>query len=86
MPHGRGNEIVNVGTGFGLSLTELLAQMEDLVGVKADVLRLPARTFDVERNVLDVDRLTKLTGLVPMSVRDGLELTLAADLASRAAT
>jgi UDP-glucose 4-epimerase len=80
----RGYQIVNVGTGFGLSLSDLLAMLEDLLGVKASVTRLPSRPYDVERNVLDIGRLTGLTGMVPMTVRDGLEQTLEADLAGRA--
>jgi UDP-glucose 4-epimerase len=81
---GRGNEIVNVGTGIGVNLSELLALTEELLSIKASVTRLPARPFDVERNVLDIGRLASLTGLEPMSLREGLDLTLSSGMASRA--
>jgi UDP-glucose 4-epimerase len=79
-----GYEVVNIGSGIGVSLRELLCAMENLLGAKAAINRLPSRPFDVERNVLDIDRLTTLSGLAPMSLREGLDLTLAAELGSRA--
>jgi UDP-glucose 4-epimerase len=79
-----GYEVVNVGSGVGVSLRELLASMEELLATTAAVTRLPGRPFDVERNVLDIERLTALSGLTPMSLGEGLELTIAAELGSRA--
>jgi UDP-glucose 4-epimerase len=79
-----GYEIVNVGSGRGVSVSKLLSVMQDVLGTKASVTRLPSRPFDVERNVLDIRRLRALTGLVPMSLRDGLRLTIAAESESRA--
>ena len=66
----------NVGSRAGTSLAELLLTVEDMLGFKATVNRLPARSFDVKRNVLDIGRLRALTGLEPLSLREGLELTV----------
>jgi UDP-glucose 4-epimerase len=79
---GAGHEVVNIGSGIGVSLCELLSLMEELLGVTAEVTRLPSRAFDVERNVLAIDRLVELTGLLPMTLRDGLNATITAELGS----
>ncbi len=39
LPHHQGKDIVNVGSGLGVSVSELLSIMEDVVGVKATVRR-----------------------------------------------
>ncbi len=74
--------IVNVGSGIGVSVAELLATMEEIMGTKASVRRLSGRPFDVERNVLDISRLRSLTGLTPMSLREGLDRTIDVDATS----
>ena len=60
-----GYEIVNVGSGLGVSVSELLSMMQEVLGLKANVRRMPSRPFDVERNVLDIGRLRSLTGPGP---------------------
>ncbi len=81
---GAGFEVVNVGSGVGVSVREMLTTLEELLGVKATVTQLPGRPFDVERNVLDIGRLAGLTGLVPKTLREGLALTIGSDVSSRA--
>ena len=76
--------IVNVGSGLGVSVSELLSIMQEAVGVKATVRHMPSRPFDVERNVLDISRLRSLTELVPIGLRDGLGLTIGAEADVRA--
>jgi UDP-glucose 4-epimerase len=80
----QGSDIVNVGSGLGVSVAELLSIMQEVVGVKATVRQMPGRPFDVERNVLDIGRLRSLTGLAPMGLREGLELTIGAQAVVRA--
>ncbi len=77
-----GAEVVNVGSGVGISLAEVLGRLENLLGARSPVVRLPGRPFDVERNVLDIDRLCGLSGLAPMPFGDGLDLTMTAELGS----
>jgi UDP-glucose 4-epimerase len=84
LPPHQGNDIVNVGSGLGVSVSELLSLMEDVVGVKATVRQMPSRPFDVERNVLDIGRLRSLTQLAPMGLREGLRLTIGAEAVVRA--
>ncbi|HEX4019426.1 MAG TPA: NAD-dependent epimerase/dehydratase family protein [Frankiaceae bacterium] len=77
-----GCEVVNVGSGIAVSLAELLSRMEEMLGAKAAVIRRPSRPFDVERNVLDIERLSTLSGLTPMSLDFGLERTIGSELLS----
>jgi UDP-glucose 4-epimerase len=46
--------VLNVGSGEGTSLSELLTRVEACAGRAADVVRRDARRVDVPRNVLDV--------------------------------
>jgi UDP-glucose 4-epimerase len=52
--------VVNVGSGEGTSLLELLRLVEAQVGREADVQSHPERGFDVHRIVLDTGRLKRL--------------------------
>lgn len=69
--------VFNIGSGAGLSLNEVLATMEDLLGRPVRRDYLPGRKFDVPRNVLDVSRARALLGWQPeISFREGLRRTL----------
>jgi UDP-glucose 4-epimerase len=50
------NAAVNVGTGLGTSLTEMIEAIGRTVGKRPIVHHAPARAVDVPRNVLDVSR------------------------------
>jgi UDP-glucose 4-epimerase len=53
--------IFNVGTGTGLSLRDILAQISHVVGVEPSVTWLASRSFDVPRIVLDATKLKRAT-------------------------
>jgi UDP-glucose 4-epimerase len=53
--------IYNVGTGTGLSLRDILAQIAHVVGREPEVTWLASRSFDVPRIVLDAAKLKKVT-------------------------
>ncbi|PYE29844.1 UDP-glucose 4-epimerase [Rhizobium sp. PP-WC-1G-195] len=55
----------NIGSGQGLSLVSLIRMIEDLLGKKALIKFGDARSFDVKRNVLSINRLTKLGAWKP---------------------
>lgn len=56
---------VNVGTGTGHSLAELVAEVESAVGAPADVHLLPAAPDEVPETLADTRRLGELLGWVP---------------------
>lgn len=70
--------VVNVGSGVGTSLSDLLALMEEVSGVAVRVDRHPARPGDVRGIVLDTTLLRSLIPFEPRPLRDGLARTWAA--------
>lgn len=73
-----GPRVLNVGSGRGVAIRELLRLVEGTVGRPARVVARPARSFDVERIVLDVRRLRSLVPFEPLDLAAGLARTVAA--------
>lgn len=70
------NEIVNVGTGVGTSLAELLGAMEDLVGHPLDIVARTGPDGAVGRNVLSTVRAKERIGFeAKVTVAQGLGRT-----------
>lgn len=66
-------KIFNIGSGKGLSLNMLIAEMASLVGREARVNYLPARALDVPASVLDISRAFQEIDWQPcVSFRDGI--------------
>lgn len=71
---GAAGEIVNVGSGRGYSINEVLRAVSAQAG-DFKVERKSGRKFDVPRVVLDIRRLKSLTGFSPTDLRDGIKKT-----------
>ncbi len=67
-----GLTVLNVGSGVGTSLKELIELLEAALGREAIVAARPARDFDVRRVVLDVTRLRRLLAVDPLTLTQGL--------------
>lgn len=68
--------VLNVGSGKGLSLNEVLTEIEAVLGVPTRRQYLPGRRFDVPANVLDVRRVREVLGWEARTAfRDGLAMT-----------
>jgi len=68
--------VFNVGTGTGLSLRDILAQIANTLGRDPIVEWLPSRPFDVPRIVLDASKLKKATAWRCLtSLPDGMTAT-----------
>lgn len=79
--------VVNVGSGEGTSLVELLSLVEAEVGSSAKVDAHPERGFDVHRIVLDTVKLRRLVDFQPTPLAEGIARThawLSADASERA--
>lgn len=64
---------INIGSGKGVSLRELIALITEIMGRPLDVSYAQDRSFDVPRNVLDIGRARQLLGWRPRtSLRDGV--------------
>jgi UDP-glucose 4-epimerase len=76
--------IVNVGSGRGHSLLEIIDAIEHLSGKAVRIERRPPREFDVPEIVLDISRLRALIEFEPMSLVDGIaRLLRGRDVAAR---
>ena len=65
--------IFNIGSGAGLSLSDLVSCIENEIGYSLEVRYQPRRTFDVPTNVLCISRARECFGWTPaVSVPDGL--------------
>jgi UDP-glucose 4-epimerase len=73
----RGEEpaVLNVGSGEGTSLLELLRLVEAQIGRGAEIRAHPERGFDVHRIVLDTARLKALLDFEPTPLKAGIART-----------
>jgi UDP-glucuronate 4-epimerase len=66
-------EIINLGNNRTVELRELIATLEEVIGRKARVERLPNQPGDVPQTWADLTKATELLGYRPeMPLRDGL--------------
>ena len=71
-----GARIFNIGSGRGVSLRELLAASERVVGHPLAIAQLPGRAIDVPANVLDCTRAREHLGWGPrVPLEEGLART-----------
>jgi len=69
--------IFNIGSGNGITLNEILAEIESLMDTKVKRNYVRGRPFDVPASVLDIQRARRSLGWKPtMAFRDGLRHTL----------
>lgn len=70
--------VLNVGSGQGTSLNRLLEHIQKHFAVPLDVSYKPARSFDVQRNYLDVSLARAVLDWAPrVDLDDGISRTLA---------
>ncbi len=67
-----GDRTVNVGSGTGHRVDEVLGILGDLTGTRFAVTRSPARRHDVRAIVLDTTVLASLIPWAPRSLADGI--------------
>ncbi len=71
------HDLFNVGSGHGISLTQVVNLLENLVGRQIPVVYTETRSIDIPQSVLDISRATKALGFVPKSSLElGLEQTI----------
>jgi UDP-glucose 4-epimerase len=71
--------VYNLGSGVGVSLTDLLTTIQDVTGLNCRVTYDPSRKFDVPCNILNIDKIQKNCGWKPShSLSDGLRKMWAA--------
>ena len=75
----------NIGSGVGLSLNSIIAEIEKALNQKLEVRREKGRAFDVPVSVLDISRARNVLGWSPrLPITGGISRTVA-DLISNSA-
>lgn len=75
--------VFNIGSGFGTSINQIVAEIEILLGRRLEVERTRTRAFDVPVSVLAIERARRTLGWFPrLSLSDGIAWALD-DLKSR---
>lgn len=76
LDHGESGQIYNLGTGKGFSNSEVMDMLIPLANndnIKIKIKYLPARKFDVEKNILDSSKLEICSGWgAQISLQEGL--------------
>lgn len=68
--------IINIGSGQGCSLNDLLGELSTTTGRRHSVSYLPSRSFDVPLNVLDISVARDSLAWAPtIGLREGLQRT-----------
>jgi len=68
--------LVNLGSGEATSIADLVELVFAVIGRRTQVRRLPARSFDVPVNVLDISRARQMLGFDPTTtLEDGIRRT-----------
>ena len=68
-----GNKLLNVGSGTGVSLSQLLNIIRKTLGLTLSVKYLPGRSVDVPVNFLDISQYEKIFGsLISVSLEEGI--------------
>ena len=76
-PRSDADFIFNVGSGVGISLNEIVTDLEMRLGRRLQVSRTKTRAFDVPKSVLAIDRARRVLGWSPrLSLSDGIACTL----------
>jgi len=65
--HGEAGETYNLGTGIGTSINQLIALIEQTLAIDVSVSYATARAVDVERNVLQAEKLSAQSGWQPQT-------------------
>jgi UDP-glucose 4-epimerase len=68
-------QVVNVGSGVGHSIAQVVSIVEAVTGSDLQIRWLPRRPSDVREVVLDVTRLRKLMAWHPRMLEDGITQT-----------
>jgi UDP-glucose 4-epimerase len=70
------NGIFNIGSGYGLSILELVTKIRNIFDMKSDIEFLPSRKTDVIRSTLDIKKLNSYIKYEPLTnIDEGLNKT-----------
>jgi UDP-glucose 4-epimerase len=68
------NGIFNAGSGYGVSINELISIIQKTLDIKFKINYLPARKFDVQKIILDISKTKKAFNWLPeVSIEEGIK-------------
>lgn len=68
--------LFNVGCGYGISINEVLGTIQEILGIKLNIIYQESRSLDVPRNFLNISRYESDFGpLNPISLSEGIKRT-----------
>jgi len=68
------NEVINIGSGKGTDLLEIVSISEKCVNKKAKIVYREKRTVDVDYMVLNIDKIKSMVSFNPRPVEDGIKM------------
>ena len=71
-----GNELINVGTGVDLTISQLAHLIKKIVGYEGEIVFDTSKPDGTRRKLLHVDKLTRLGWKAPTSLESGIRKTL----------
>jgi len=72
-----GYEIINLGGHETISMNDLIARLEAIIGKKAKIEHMPAHKADMQANWANVEKARRLLGWEPqVNLEEGLRLTV----------
>lgn len=69
------NEIINVGSGFEISIKDLVELISDVVGYKGEIVFVVDMPDGMMRKLIDSSKINKLGWKAKTNLRDGIEKT-----------
>lgn len=66
------NETINVGSGIGYSVNEIIKNLQSVVDEDVKVEKVAARQVDVSSVVLDIEKLKKFILFTPLDIKEGI--------------
>lgn len=68
-------EVINVGTGQGLSISEIANRVKEVVGFKGAIVFDKTKPDGTQRKVLNIDKISKLGWKATTQLDKGIEIT-----------
>lgn len=68
------NEIVNIGSGYGYSVNDIIDRLRHCIDIPFDVVYKDSRSVDVNSMVLDISKLKSLIEIKHTHLEDGIKM------------
>lgn len=70
--NGINNEIVNIGSGYGYSINDIIEMFHNFIDIPFEVKYTDSRSVDVNSMILDISKLKSLIDIQQTSLEDGM--------------